>query len=123
MDDTGTTGPTEALQAGAAPVRFTGRARGRANLRPPWKPGQSGNPKGRPSHRRLFEEALARAVTERAEEIVEALVSRAIAGDVGMMRALLDRLVPRIDRHELETANAPSRIVLTFEKPEANPSP
>lgn len=122
MDDARTTPLTEALQAGAAPVRFTGRARGRANLRPPWKPGQSGNPKGRPSHRRLFEEAFARAVTERAEELVEALVSRAIAGDASMMRALLDRLVPRIDRHEIEATEAPTRIVLTWAKPDADPA-
>lgn len=107
---------TENVEA-LAPVRRTGRAPGRANLRPPWKPGQSGNPKGRTSHRRLFEEALGRAVTERAEELVEALVSRAIAGDVGMMRALLDRLVPRIDRHEL-AADAPTRFVVTWQAPE-----
>ena len=36
-----------------------------------------------------------------------------------MMAILLDRLVPRITRHELDVADAPTKIVLTFEKPEA----
>lgn len=34
-----------------------------------------------------------------------------------MMAALLDRLLPRVTRHELEADAAPSRIVLYFEKP------
>ena len=89
MRDT-TTENVEAL----APVLSTDVAPGRRNLRPPWKPGESGNPKGRTPHRRLFEEALGRAVTAHAEELVEALVSRAIAGDVGMMRALLKGRLP-----------------------------
>jgi len=94
-----------------APLRTRG-------LRPPWRPGESGNPKGRPSHRKLFEEVLARAVTENAEAIVDALVSRALDGDGRMMTALLDRLVPRITRHELDAADAPTSMVIRFEKPE-----
>lgn len=88
-------------------------------LRPPWKPGESGNPNGRPSHRRLFEEALARSVTERADEIVKALVANAIEGDSGMMKALLDRLMPRLDRHEIDAGSAPTKLVIEFQKPDA----
>jgi len=103
----------------AAPVLSTDVAPGRRNLRPAWKPGQSGNPKGRAPYRRLFEEALARAVTENAEALAATLVKMAVGGDPRMMAILLDRLVPRITRHELDAAGAPTKIVLTFEKPEA----
>jgi len=92
--------------AEALPVLSSAVAPGRRNLRPPWRPGESGNPKGRASHRRLFEEALARAVTQNAEAIVDALLRRAIAGDARMMTALLDRLTPRIARHELDVEGA-----------------
>ena len=103
--------------AGGSLVLTDGTARRLANLRPPWRPGESGNPKGRPSNRKLFEEALGRAVVEHAEAIVEALVRRAIEGDARMVTALLDRLVPRITRHELDAAEAPTKIVLEFQKP------
>jgi len=103
----------------AEPVGCTGGSPGCRNLRPPWPKGVSGNPRGRPSYRALFEEALARAVTENAEALVEALVSRALAGDAAMMRALLDRLAPRITRHELDAADAPTSMVITFAKPES----
>jgi len=94
-----------------APLRTRG-------LRSPWRPGESGNPKGRPSHRKLFEEALARAVTANAEALVATLVKMALEGDARMMTALLDRLVPRMQRHELHAADAPTSMVIRFEKPE-----
>ena len=100
------------------PVVRTGQTTGRANLRPPWRPGESGNPAGRPSNRKLFEEALGRAVVEHAEAIVEALVRRAIEGDGRMMAALLDRLVPRVTRHEVDAEGAPARMVIEFAKPD-----
>lgn len=98
-------------------VNAPSRTRG---LRPAWRPGQSGNPKGRPSHRKLFEEALARAVTEHAEAIVDALVRRALEGDGRMMAALLDRLVPKITRHEIggDGEGAPTKMVIEFARPE-----
>jgi hypothetical protein len=105
---------TTTEKAEAPPVVRTDGAPWRRNLRQPWRPGQSGNPKGRPSHRRLFEEALARAVTEKADAIVAALVNRALEGDARMMAALLDRLVPRINRHELDAASAPTKLVISW---------
>ena len=99
------------------PVLSNAVSPGRRNLRPPWKPGQSGNPKGRPPYRRLFEEAFARGVTENAEAIVEALVKKALAGDAGMMRPLLERVLPRLERHEIDAGAAPSRMVIEFAQP------
>ena len=111
MNDTATSGTETVVLTGRAPG-------GRGNLRPPWRPGESGNPKGRPSNRKLFEEALGRAVVEHAEAIVEALVRRAIEGDGRMMTALLDRLVPRVTRHEVDADGAPARMVIEFAKPD-----
>ena len=111
MNDTATSGTETVVLTGRAPG-------GRGNLRPPWRKGESGNPKGRPSNRKLFEEALGRAVVEHAEAIVEALVRRAIEGDGRMMAALLDRLVPRVTRHEVDADGAPSRMVIEFAKPD-----
>lgn len=85
-------------------------------LRPPWKPGQSGNPKGKTSHRTIFEQALARAVTRNADEIVEALVRRAVDGNARMMTALLDRLVAKITRHEFDGDASPAKMVIEFAK-------
>lgn len=117
-----TTTTEEPREAAGAPVLRTGKTPGRANLLPPWKPGQSGNPKGRPPTRRLFEEAFSRAVADNAEAIAAVLVRGAIEGDARMMTALLDRLVPRVTRHELEGEAAPSRVVLEFEPPAPRPS-
>ncbi len=111
MNDTATSGTETVVLTGRAPG-------GRGNLRPPWRPGESGNPAGRPSNRKLFEEALGRAVVEHAEAIVEALVRRAIEGDGRMMAALLDRLVPRVTRHEVDAEGAPARMVIEFAKPD-----
>lgn len=98
----------------APPVRNSGVSPGRRNLRPPWQPGQSGNPKGRPSQRRIFEEALGSAVIENTPALVKKILEMALQGDARMMAVLLDRLVPRIARHELEATDAPTRITFTW---------
>lgn len=103
----------------AAPVLSTGVAPGRRNLRPPWQKGQSGNPAGRRGHRRIFEEALARAVEESAEALVAKLVQMAMAGDARMMAVLMDRLVPKVQRHEIDGAEAPTKMVIQFAKAES----
>ena len=103
----------------AEPVRCTGAAPGCRNLRPPWKKGQSGNPKGSTSYKRSFEAALGRAVEQSAEALVAKLVGMAREGDARMMAILVDRLVPKMQRHELDAAGAPTKMVITFEKPEA----
>lgn len=57
-----------------------------------WKPGQSGNPAGRPPG--LGEMAKLRAsISERVPELLTALMERALAGDVGAARLLLERAI------------------------------
>jgi hypothetical protein len=99
------------------PVKSTGRIRGRVENLKPWRKGVSGNPKGRPSHRSIFEAALGSRIVKSVDELVEVLVARALEGDARMMVALLDRLVPRIDRHEIDAESAPTKIVLEFARP------
>lgn len=57
-----------------------------------WKPGQSGNPNGRrpgTSEATKFRAAIA----ERVPELLDALMTRALGGDVGAARLLLERSV------------------------------
>ena len=61
----------------------------------PFAPGQSGNPAGRPRGR--GEPARLRAaLAERMPEIIEAVTSRALAGDTGAARLLLERCLPAL---------------------------
>ena len=46
------------------------------------------------------------------------LVKMAMDGDARLMAILVDRLVPKIQRHELEAADSPTKIVLEFQKAE-----
>jgi hypothetical protein len=57
-----------------------------------WKPGQSGNPKGRPPG--VGEVGKLRAaIGERVPEIVAAMLTKALEGDVGAARLLLERAI------------------------------
>jgi hypothetical protein len=57
-----------------------------------WKPGQSGNPKGRPTG--TGEVAKIRAdIAKRVPDILDAMMARALDGDVGAARLLLERAV------------------------------
>ncbi len=57
-----------------------------------WKPGESGNPKGKPPG--TGEVAKLRAViAERVPELLAAMMTRALAGDVGAARLLLERAI------------------------------
>jgi hypothetical protein len=58
-----------------------------------WKPGQSGNSKGRPAGVGQVGKFRA-AIADRVPEIIEGLMIRAIAGDVGAARLLLERAIP-----------------------------
>lgn len=66
-----------------------------ATRKPPaaaWKPGQSGNPKGRPTGSGEVAKLRA-AIAERVPELLAAMMARALDGDVGAARLLLERAI------------------------------
>ena len=57
-----------------------------------WKPGESGNPKGRtPGPGEVA--AIRAAIADRVPELLAAMMTRALDGDVGAARLLLERAV------------------------------
>ncbi|WP_292446088.1 DUF5681 domain-containing protein [Methylibium sp.] len=60
-----------------------------------WKAGQSGNPRGRPAGSGEVAKFRA-AIAEQVPALIEKLLARAIEGDVGAARLLLERTVPPI---------------------------
>lgn len=65
-----------------------------------WKPGQSGNPKGRPKQslvalQRDLEGAIRDHLTaDKVKNIIDAIVGKAVNGDVKAAKLILDKLVP-----------------------------
>jgi len=57
-----------------------------------WKPGQSGNPAGRPPGVGEVSKLRA-AIAERVPDLLAAMMTRALDGDVGAARLLLERAV------------------------------
>jgi HAMP domain-containing protein len=57
-----------------------------------WKPGQSGNPAGRPPGVGEIGKLRA-AIGERVPELLAAMMTKALEGDVGAARLLLDRAI------------------------------
>ena len=57
-----------------------------------WKAGQSGNPKGRPAGAGEVSKIRA-AISERVPELLAAMMTKALEGDVGAARLLLERAV------------------------------
>lgn len=77
-----------------------------------WKPGQSGNPAGRPPG--LGEVAKLRAsISERVPELLTALMERALDGDVGAARLLLERAIAPLKAAEQTQAIALPNSTLT----------
>lgn len=66
----------------------------------PWVKGQSGNPAGRPRRGQSFADALRRALRERdpetkrtrLQQVAEAAVQKAIAGDLDAIRFIAERI-------------------------------
>ena len=57
-----------------------------------WKPGQSGNPKGRPKGSGEVAQ-IRSAITAQLPQLLNAMMQRALDGDVGAARLLLERTV------------------------------
>jgi hypothetical protein len=57
-----------------------------------WKPGQSGNPKGRPAGTGDVSKLRA-AIAKRVPGILDAMMAKALDGDVGAARLLLERAI------------------------------
>lgn len=78
-----------------------------------WKPGESGNPKGKPPG--TGEVAKLRAViAERVPELLAAMMARALDGDVGAARLLLERAIAPLKAIEQpQTINLPGGDTLT----------
>ena len=57
-----------------------------------WKPGQSGNPKGRPPGTGEVAKMRA-AIADRVPQLLAAMMARALDGDVGAARLLLERAI------------------------------
>ena len=67
-----------------------------------WKPGQSGNPKGKPPGSGEVQKLRA-AMAEHVPALVAVLVQRAMDGDIGAARLLLERTIAPLKASE-ETA-------------------
>ena len=57
-----------------------------------WKPGQSGNPKGRPAGTGEVGKLRA-AIAKRVPDLLDAMLAKALDGDVGAARLLLERAI------------------------------
>lgn len=57
-----------------------------------WKPGQSGNPKGRPAGTGEVGKLRA-AIAKRVPDLLDAMMAKALDGDVGAARLLLERAI------------------------------
>lgn len=74
---------------------------------PTWKPGQSGNPAGRKPGTGDVAKIRA-AINDRVPELLAAMMAKALEGDVGAARLLLERAVaPLKATEEAETISLP----------------
>ena len=68
-----------------------------------WNPGQSGNPKGRPAGTGEVAKLRA-AIADRVPELLAAMMARALDGDVGAARLLLERAIAPLKAAEQSQA-------------------
>ena len=68
-----------------------------------WKPGQSGNPKGRPKGSGDVAQ-IRSSIATRIPELLEAMMQRALDGDVGAARLLLERAIAPLKAAEQSQA-------------------
>ena len=96
-----------------------------------FKSGVSGNPKGRPKGVIDKRQKLRIALEERAEELLDVVINRAMQGDAQMQRILLGRLIPPAKPESLaQSFNLPDgnftkqaqAIIKATSKGEINPS-
>lgn len=83
------------------------------------RPGEVRNPTGKGpwEYRRKYEAAFAKAVEEGTDTLVGMLMLMAKAGDKDMMRMVMERVMPKVERHEFDAGGAPSRLVIEFARP------
>ena len=68
-----------------------------------WKPGESGNPKGRtPGTGEVA--AIRAAIADRVPDLLTAMMARALDGDVGAARLLLERCIAPLKAAEVAQA-------------------
>ena len=111
----------------AAPIENSGKTVGRVENLTPFQPGQSGNPGGRPRLKPLSD-AYRKALSEvdpndkqkrtRAEVIAEAVVARAIQGDVRALQELTDRAEGKVTQPISGPDEGPLNIQLSGMTPE-----
>jgi hypothetical protein len=66
-----------------------------------FKKGTSGNPKGRTPGQETRASRLRKAIEARADELLEAAIALALAGDVQALRMLLDKIIPSLKSRDL----------------------
>ena len=86
-----------------------GEKRGRGPGRP-FAKGESGNPSGRPPGSKNLTKLLMERLDGRAEELIDALIDRALKGDGAATRIIADRAMP-----------AQKGMLVDFELPEKRP--
>lgn len=85
-----------------------------------FRPGCSGNPGGKPpgtiSWKRRYEQHFSRHIDEYGEDLTRILFSIARSGDMRALALILERTLPKVDKHEFDAGAAPTRMLIEFAK-------